>query len=539
MSTRPFLLAAAITIVCAHPAGAALTVEPHTTITGVGGTPTSSGAAAAVVGDVNGDGREDLATWTRCGANDLTIVFGAAAGGEVAAPAPGTRGFRVLNGNGCTSVERLGDVNGDGRGDVGIVTDRRFTVLYGRTATSTVDLAALGAGGLTITDGSPEQGIDLIALSEVGDVNGDGRADIGLSGLYITDRRIGVSGVLFGRSGGGTISVEDPAAGGLLIGNPVLTTGSTEASAIGDLNGDGRRDLLVGDSVGGPLRIIAGRAPSGFIDPSAPGAALQSIARPSPDISARPVGDLNGDGLAEITGSFNPGNAAAFTLRLSARTGTAYDFTSPARALEIGASLGRAGLPSGRAGDLTGDGRDDIIAKAIYPMADVRWLGGDMAADLTYIVRGTGAGGRIDLRMLGAWGARLDALPDFEEPVGGARFTGAGRQLVTTASTTSLTGRCAPTPVRRSSAAASRSRPPCSTPTARSRAGSRPPPGSHTRSTSAPTSRWRSSAARPSSPGRREPSRRVSAGSPSAPSRPDGHDHAGLVAAATGRAAAG
>ena len=96
------------------------------------------------------------------------------------------------------SVSGAGDVNGDGRADVivgarawpnGIPNAGESYVVFGKTSTSTVDLANLGSGGsVSRVD---ENGGSGESVSGAGDVNGDGLADVivGASFSFTTNGR--------------------------------------------------------------------------------------------------------------------------------------------------------------------------------------------------------------------------------------------------------------------------------------------------------------------------------------------------------------
>src|SRR5213080_3921468 len=116
------------------------------------------------------------------------VVFGRNRTATIDLASLGTSGFRIDGagaGNSAgTSVAGVGDVNGDGMADVivGAPGGRYFGsgsayVIFGRSATTSVDLAALGAGGFRIKGGTFQfQGVTLgtsglgISVGGAGDV---------------------------------------------------------------------------------------------------------------------------------------------------------------------------------------------------------------------------------------------------------------------------------------------------------------------------------------------------------------------------------
>jgi hypothetical protein len=174
------------------------------------------------IGDFNGDGFLDLATddW---GENKVVVLFGDATmnfGGETS----------YLVGNRPYQRLRAADLNADGKAD--IVT----TNLEGNNATV---LLGQGDGKFREAEGSPFDCGSAPFGVAIGDVNGDGYADLAIvNSPTITSESKGRDGlwILLGDGTGKFRTMK---------GSPFATGKSPSRLAIGDLNGDKINDIAV------------------------------------------------------------------------------------------------------------------------------------------------------------------------------------------------------------------------------------------------------------------------------------------------------
>ncbi len=382
-----------------------------------------TGRSVSSVGDVNGDGVDDLLIGTSV--DESYVVFGTSRAGssgivELSA-LNGNNGF-VLNGaaaggfseinsnNSGNSVSAAGDVNGDGIDDLLIgasglgstgsdlgVNGNSYVVFgaSGLGASGTVELSALDGQNGFVLNGITEgdyAGSSGYSVSAAGDINGDGTDDllIGASNANPNGGNSGASYVVFGASevgSSGTIELStlDGNNGFVLNGVAEGDRSGFSVSVVGDVNTDGIDDLLIGSgSDTGVSYVVFGAnevGSSGTMELSAldgdNGFVLNGVAENDrTGVSVSAAGDVNADGIddmligasnADSNGSGSGASYVVFGARDVGANGAVELSTidgSDGFVLKGVAAFDNSGSSVSAAGDVNGDGIDDLLIGA-------------------------------------------------------------------------------------------------------------------------------------------------------------------------------
>ena len=328
------------------------------------------GTTVAGAGDVDGDGYEDILVGSTTYQFNYTEegrawLFLGTASGPSSIPGWSIDGGQVSAGCG-SSVTGAGDLNADGYSDVLIGVSSWDTTLADVGA-AWVFLGS--ASGLAQTpdwiyEGSAAQEQLGSAVSEAGDVNGDGFADlaVGAVGAGPGGEVHVFHGALYGPGDTPDWSYTQSTAGAWF--------GSTLDSA-GDLNGDGYGDLVAGArsyeatlSNEGGAWVWLGSASGLAASPGWSAVGGQSGANFGSSVAG--AGDVDGDGFGDlIVGAESwddtSSNVGAAFLYLGGPGGPS---TTPDWSHSTGESWSQLGCSAAGGGDFDGDGLGDFLVGA-------------------------------------------------------------------------------------------------------------------------------------------------------------------------------
>ncbi|MBE9101774.1 hypothetical protein [Vacuolonema iberomarrocanum] len=379
----------------------------------------------------------------------------------------GSNGF-VLNGidegdRSGASVNGVGDINGDGIDDLiigayGADPNGNYSgesyVVFGSDQGfgASLDLSDLDGSNGFVINGIDESDVSGVSVSGAGDINGDGIDDliIGAPGADPNGNYSGESYVVFGRDQGFGASLNlsdlDGSNGFVINGIDAFDQSSFSVSGAGDINGDGIDDLIIGANRADPNGDFSGQSyvvfgsNQGFtaslnlsnLDGSN-GFVLNGI--DEFDQSGRSVsgaGDINGDGIDDlIIGALGADPNGDFSGESYVVFGSDQGFGASMNLSDLDGSNGfvingiDASDQSGRSvsgvEDINGDGIDDLIIGATYAAPN-----GDVSGE-SYVVFGSNQGFATSLNLSDLDGSNGFILNGIDEgDSSGRSVSGAG-----------------------------------------------------------------------------------------------------------------
>jgi hypothetical protein len=287
-----------------------------------------AGQAGISVADLDGDGKPDLVT-ANYTANTISIYRNISTNGVLSAnflSAPIT-----LSVAGSVCHVAVGDLDGDGLLDLVADTQSGVACVFKNTSTpGNISFAPY----FTIT--APADSRYVV----IRDIDGDGKPDVimtGASGSIVSIcQNISVPGSLDASSFAPKVDFASGGYQGLSV-------------AIGDLNGDGKPDVIVGDNTA--LSIFRNTSTPGIIDSN-------SLA-PRLDINHAAtivaIADIDGDGLPDVVTADTQKNT------MSVLRNTTVSVTNITVASAVSFTAGTSTSYGVAIGDLNGDGKPDVV----------------------------------------------------------------------------------------------------------------------------------------------------------------------------------
>jgi len=297
--------------------------------------PSGNGPIKVVIADLDGDGKPDLIVANDYN-NTISLYRNISTNGTLTTNSFAPR-VDLATPPGQYSPYGLvvADVDGDGKPDI-IVSDNNNSIVsvYRNTCTPGNISSNLFATRVDFATGNLPQGV------EVRDIDGDGRPDI-----------------LVANTGDGTVSIlRNTGTVGSLTTNSfapridIITGSGCDSVVVGDLDGDGKPDVVTANSGSGTLTLLHNTSSPGSIsfDPKADIAVMSGLVQMA-------IGDLDGDGKPDLAvTSYLPS-----TLSVLRNISTVGSLTTNSFAPRVDYPLGGRGHSPIMA-DLNGDGKPDL-----------------------------------------------------------------------------------------------------------------------------------------------------------------------------------
>ena len=314
-------------------------------------------AYGVAVGDFNGDGKPDIVSDSYSNST-VSVLLNTMANGAAAASFAAGQTFAVTK----PTAVGVADFNGDGRPDIIVDSNQgKLSVFLNTTA----------PGATAVSFAAPQTyatGTSSFHFA-IADLNGDGRPDIvaaNSSSTFVT--------VLMNTTALGATAAS--------FAQQTIATGlDTYAIAAGDVNGDGRPDIVADyyHVSSSKAVVLLNTTPKGAT--AASFAAAQTFAIAGTDIYGVALVDLNGTGRPDIAATSYASDDVNIFMNTTPAGATAASFTAPQ-------TFSTGSQPYGIvAGDFDGDGKQDL--------AIANYTSGGSSSTLSLLQNTTAAGSSV------------------------------------------------------------------------------------------------------------------------------------------------
>ena len=293
------------------------------------------------IGDLDGDGKPDLVVVNNS-SNTISVYRNIITSGTITSNSFAAK-VDFVTGSSPISIA-LGDLDGDGKLDivVGNLNSPTVSVLHNTSISGSITSSSFAAK-VDFTVGTYPYSV------AIGDVDGDGKPDI-----VVNNEGSSTVSVLRNTSIEGSITSSSFAT------KVDFTTGSNSYSvAIGDIDGDGKPDLAIANYVDNIVSVYRNTSTIGIISFAAKVdfTTTDNLGALTPWNVA--IGDVDGDGKPDLVVSNVGGNTTISVLRNTSTIGSVsfaakVDFTAASRPSNIAI------------GDIDGDGKPDLAVANSY-----------------------------------------------------------------------------------------------------------------------------------------------------------------------------